>query len=176
MMVADGSWSFPEDDSRASTLSRTNMSGADLANAGPDLPKCLTLNLGASTIMPRLALAKELRKDVANFNYREKFQFVKFSTWSTHAINHPNHIRTISLNNPTATALTFNFATNPPTLFQIMDVKSSAPKHPLAKKAAAETGPGARKLKRWLWSLQAIDRGNYGCNFKIYPTKGTVVR
>ena len=171
MMVADGSWSFPEDDSRASTLGRTNMSGADLANAGPDLPKCLTVNLGASTIMPRLALAKELRKDVANFNYREKFQFVKFSTWSTHAMNHPNHIRTISLNNPTATALTFNFATNPPTLFQIMDVKSSAPKHPLAKKAAAETGPGARKLKGGSGPYRLLIGGTMDVTLRFIPPK-----
>ena len=61
-MVANGSWSFPEDDSRAATLGWTNMSGADLCNAGPDLPSCLTVNLGATTIMPRLALAKELVK------------------------------------------------------------------------------------------------------------------
>ena len=141
VMVANGSWSFPEDDSRAASLGRTNMSGAELLNAGPDLPSCLTVNLGATTIMPRLALAKELRKDTANFNFREKFQFVKFNTWSTHANSHPNHMRTISLNNPTATALTFNFATNPPNIFQVMDIKSSAPRHPLAKKGEG-TGNG----------------------------------
>jgi len=171
MMIADGSWSFPEDDSRAATLGRTNMSGAELAKAGPDLPKCLTVNLGASTIMPRLALAKELRKDTANFNFREKFQFVKFNTWSTHAMNHPQHIRTISLSNPTATALTFNFATNPPTLFQIMDVKSSAPKHPLAKKATADNGPGARKLKGDTGPYRLLIGGTMDVTLRFIPPK-----
>ena len=51
------------------------MSGADLLNAGPDLPSCLTVNLGATTIMLR-PLAKELRKDTANFNFRKSFSLL----------------------------------------------------------------------------------------------------
>ena len=48
-------------------------------------------------------------------------------------------MRTISLNNPTTTAQPS--ITNPPNIFQVMDIKSSAPRHPLAKKGEG-TGNG----------------------------------
>ena len=169
VMVADGSWSFPETDARASTLSRSTSVGADAA--GPDLPKCLTVNLNASTIMPKLILAKETRIDTANFNFKDKFQFVKFSTWSTHASQHPAHFRTISLTNPTSTALTFSFDSTPPTMFQVLDVKSSAPKHPLAKAAEKQAGPKSRKLKGNSGPYQLLIGGTMDVTLKFVPPK-----
>ena len=170
VIVANGSWSFPDSDPRATTLGRSGLSGAELDAAGPDLPKCLTVNLGASTIMPRLVLAKEERKDVANFNFRDKFQFVKFSTWSTHASQHPAHFRTISLTNPTSSALTFSFETQPPTQFNIAKVTSSAPKHPLAK-AAVTDGPGVRQSKGASGPYKLLIGGTMDITLKFTPPK-----
>merc|ERR1711871_244000 len=128
------------------------ISNAGTANdgAGPDLPGCLTVACSATTIVPALTVHKSHRIDTSNFKFDEVNQFVKFKAWSTHGSAHPSHFRTLSMNNLCGTPLTFNVSTSPVTVFQVVDVKSSAPKHPMAARgggAAAESkmiGPGGQ--------------------------------
>jgi hypothetical protein len=112
--------------------------------AGPDLPGCLTVACSATTIVPNLTVHKAMRVDTANFNFDEVNQFVKFKAWSTHGNNNPSHFRTLNMNNLCGTPLTFTVSAAPVTVFQVVNVKSSAPKHPLQDKGASMTGLGKK--------------------------------
>ena len=112
------------------------------AGAGADLPKCLSVALDAATIMPSLTLNKALRKDTAKFKFDELHQHIKFNTWSTHSHNHPAHMQTVTLSNQTGSAFTFSLAIRPLTVFKIVDVISSAPKHPLQDVSRRNGGGG----------------------------------
>ena len=135
----------PESTARSgvgSSTSKTSKTSND--GAGPDLPGCLTVACSATTIVPNLTVHKAMRVDTANFNFDEVNQFVKFKAWSTHGNNNPSHFRTLNMNNLCGTPLTFTVSAAPVTVFEVANVKSSAPKHPLQDRAASLTGLGKK--------------------------------
>ena len=119
--------------SRSGVTTTTNSNDTNKNDgAGPDLPGCLTVACSATTIVPNLTVHKAKRIDTSNFNFDEISQFIKFKAWSTHGNNNPSHFKTISMNNLCGTPLTFTVSAAPVTQFQVVDVISSAPKHPMA--------------------------------------------
>ena len=92
-----------------------------------DMPGCITVDLAAQTIEPKLELDKRTHMDT-----KKGKQFLKFVTWSTHPPSHPSHSRTVTLTNSSYAMLTFNLETTSPS-FSISSARSSAPKHPLHK-------------------------------------------